>query len=62
MWEAVANACEHHGVNEPKKPLGAFALVDVRRRVIRHEPSRPHDLALAAYQTINMKGRESTSD
>ena len=33
--EAVAHAREHHGVSEPKKQMGACALVGVIRRVIR---------------------------
>jgi putative transposase len=40
--EAVARARQHHGVSERR----ACALVGVRRRVIRYEPTRPDDGAL----------------
>jgi len=40
--EAVAHACEQHGLSERR----ACNLVGVSRRVIRYEPTRPYDGAL----------------
>ena len=40
--EAVAHACEHHGLSERR----ACKLVGVSRRVIRYRPTRPDDAPL----------------